>query len=127
MRQIGLLHQPHSHGLSMDQRFVAPQRFKGMTDRMPIVQDTPAIGLPFIRGHHLRLDFARSLDDGRDDIGMPRPQGGHFPFQVLKEPLVGDDAVFDYLCDPRDPLPFGKGAQRERVDPDCLRLIKRPD
>ena len=71
--------------------------FEGVADGVAEVQDGPQAALGLVLPYDLGLDFAAAGDDRCQRARFAAEQVGQVALQVLEQPGIADDAVFDHL------------------------------
>ena len=68
-----------------------------MSNRMAEIQNTPQIGLFFIRHHNMRLDRGASCDEPFNFVLVPPENRLQLMFKLLEQSRIANDPVFDRL------------------------------
>src|SRR5262245_48260225 len=111
----------------MNQPAIACERLQCVSDRVPIVENAPAVRLPLVCSNHLRFDLTGSCDRVEDRFLVKLQQRRNLSLQKREELLIGDNAVLDDFCKAGNPLSVRQSAKRKRIDEYCTRLVERSD
>jgi glycine hydroxymethyltransferase len=96
-RQIAGRHHADGHCRAMGDLKVG-SRFHSMTNGMAEIKDAAEIRLFFICLDHACFDGAANSDNLREDVEIEPENSFSFGFEKREEISIGDDAVFDHLC-----------------------------
>ena len=101
--------------------------FERVADGVAEVQDGPQAALGFVLPNDFSLDLAAAGDDRRQGTHVATEQFGQLTLQLLEQPRIVDDAVFDHLREASLELAHGQRDKRMQVAQHQPRLVECAD
>ena len=104
-RESGRRDLADRNGFAVQIFAVTGDRFQGVADRVPVVEDSPQALFLFVLGNDFGLDPAALGDDLRQGFRFLIQDLGILFLEQSEQPRVSDDAVFDDFGHSRSKLP----------------------